>query len=357
MKKVLVGMSGGVDSSVAAYLLQKEGYEVIGVTMRMWEPDCKEAAHSSCGSGVVLDARAVAERLGIRHIVIDMTKQFRQKVQQNFIDEYLHARTPNPCVQCNRHIKWEELLKEADRISADYVATGHYARILKLNNGRFTLQAASSREKDQTYALHRLTQEQLKRTRMPVGDYAKDEIRTIAAEIGLAVANKKDSMEICFIPDGDYAAFIEKNAKESLPPAGNFVLKDGTVVGQHKGLIHYTIGQRKGLNLAMGHPVFVNGIHPQTNEIVVGENEDVFSTHLVCNQLCFMGMEDLTEDRKACVKIRYAHQGSEALLSRTGADEITCTFAEPVRAVTPGQSAVFYLDDYILGGGIITHSY
>ena len=248
-KRVVVGMSGGVDSSVAAWILKKKGYDVIGVTMQIWQDAdrfVEEEEGGCCGLSAVEDARRVAEKLGIPHYVMNFKDIFRKAVMDDFVQEYFAGRTPNPCIRCNRYVKWEALLKRSLAIGADHIATGHYARVIRLANGRYTLKKAPSR-KDQTYALYALTQDQLAHTLMPVGDHTKEEIREIAERIGLPVAQKKDSMEICFIPDHDYAAFIEKTVKQ-VPPAGNFVDQDGTILGRHRGITHYTVGQRKGLN-------------------------------------------------------------------------------------------------------------
>ena len=347
-KKVVVGLSGGVDSSVAAYLLKKQGYEVIGVTMHMWQPEGNEEEPDS-----VKDARKVAESLDIPFYVYDFRDVFEEKVMDYFVEEYLQGHTPNPCTTCNRFVKWEALLERSRRMGAEYIATGHYARILQLPNGRYTIKTSATAAKDQTYALYNLTQEQLAHTLMPVGEYTKDEIRQIAQEANLPVAQKKDSMEICFIPDNDYASFIEKIAGDRVPGPGNFVTKEGNIIGQHKGITHYTIGQRKGLNLAMGQPVFVTKICPKTGDVIIGSNEDVFSDTLLCNRVNFMGMENLEEPRTVMAKIRYAHKGEECLLEKMDEDTIRCTFKNPVRAITPGQAVVFYEQDYVLGGGTI----
>lgn len=349
-KKVVIGMSGGVDSSVAAFLLKKQGYEVIGVTMKMWQEDGKSCPALEL---VVEDAKKVADLLEIPHYVADFRDGFKEHVVDDFVSEYLHGRTPNPCIVCNRFVKWEMLLEFADKMGADYIATGHYARIDKMPNGRYAVKTSVTANKDQTYALYRLTQEQLARTLMPVGEYEKQEIRGIAKEIGISVADKPDSQEICFIPDNDYASFIHRQAGDAVPKGGNFVKTDGSVIGPHQGIIHYTIGQRKGLNLAMGHPVFVTEIRPDTKEVVIGEAEDVFSTVVICDRINFMGLADLEEPYRAMAKIRYSHKGSMATLERFGEDKIRCTFDEPVRAVTPGQAVVFYEDGYVLGGGTI----
>lgn len=355
-KKVVVGLSGGVDSSVAAYLLKKQGYDVIGVTMQIWQDEetvSEEENGGCCGLSAVDDARRVAQALDIPYYVMNFKKEFKENVMDYFVEEYLCGRTPNPCIACNRYVKWESLLKRSMDIGADFIATGHYARVEQLENGRYTLKMSKTAAKDQTYALYNLTQEQLFHTLMPVGEYTKDEIRQIAEEMKLPVANKPDSQEICFIPDNDYASFIEKEAGERTPKAGNFVTMDGKVIGQHKGITHYTIGQRKGLNLAMGHPVFVIDIRPETNEVVIGENEDVFSTELICTKLNFMSIADLDEKRKVLAKIRYSHRGTMCTIEKIDEDTVKCTFDEPVRAVTKGQAVVFYEKDYVLGGGTI----
>lgn len=354
-KKVVVGMSGGVDSSVAVYLLKQQGYDVVGVTMQIWQDENqveKEENGGCCGLSAVDDARRVANQLDIPYYVMNFKKEFKEKVMDYFVDEYLNGRTPNPCIACNRYVKWESLLKRSLDIGADYIATGHYARVIQLPNGRYTLKVSATEAKDQTYALYNLTQYQLSHTLMPVGEYTKDEIREIAKKIDLRIAGKKDSQEICFIPDNDYAGFIDENA-ENVPGEGDFVDEKGTILGRHKGITHYTIGQRKGLNLAAGHPVFVTKIKPETNEVVIGENDDVFSTECFCNRLNFMAIEDLTEKREVTAKIRYSHKGQKCIIEKVEDDLVRCQFLEPVRAITPGQAIVFYEEQYILGGGTI----
>ena len=354
-KKVVIGMSGGVDSSVAAYLLKEAGYDVIGVTMQIWQKESDETASENggcCGLSAVEDAARVAQMLGIPHYVMNFRDEFEEKVIQYFMKEYLAGRTPNPCIACNRYVKWESLLQRSLQIGADYIATGHYARIAQLSNGRYAIRRSATAAKDQTYALYNLTQEQLAHTLMPVGDYEKPQIREIAEKIGLNVASKPDSMEICFVPDQDYARFIDENSGCKVSE-GNFVTVDGTVIGRHKGITHYTVGQRKGLNLSMGRPVFVTEIRPETNEVVIGDAGDVFADRLICTDLNFMSMADIKEDTPVIAKIRYNHAGQKATVHRISENMAEVVFEEPVRAVTPGQAVVFYDGDYVAGGGTI----
>ena len=355
-KKVVVGMSGGVDSSVAAYLLKEQGYDVIGVTMQIWQEEdslTQEENGGCCGLSAVDDARRVAADLGIPYYVMNFRKEFKENVMDYFIGEYLQGRTPNPCIACNRYVKWEALLQRSLEIGADYIATGHYARIEQLANGRYAIKNSVTAAKDQTYALYNLTQHQLAHTLMPVGDNTKDEIRAIAEKIGLRIANKPDSQDICFVPDGDYAGFIKREAGQALPAPGNFVTEDGTVLGRHKGITNYTIGQRKGLNLSLGKPVFVTEIRPETNEVVIGDNETLFTRELYAENVNFMAVPDLKEKKEFTGKIRYAHKGASCTIEQIEKDKIRCVFEEPQRAVTPGQAFVFYDGEYVAGGGTI----
>lgn len=355
MEKVVVGMSGGVDSSVAAYLLKEQGYDVIGVTMQIWQDEeqaVQEENGGCCGLSAVDDARRVAAALDIPYYVMNFKKEFKEHVIDYFVEEYQNGRTPNPCIACNRYVKWESLLQRSLSIGAEYIATGHYARVVQLENGRYTLRRSATLAKDQTYALYNLTQEQLRRTLMPVGEYTKEEVRAIAEKINLRIANKPDSQDICFVPDGDYASYIEEEAGVKVPE-GDFVLTDGTVIGRHKGITHYTVGQRKGLGLALGSPAFVLEIRPTTNEVVIGTREESMTTQLRARNLNFMAIEDLTEPLHVFTKIRYNHKGAWCTIEKTGEDEVVCTFDEPQRAVTPGQAVVFYDGEYVLGGGTI----
>lgn len=356
-KRVVVGMSGGVDSSVAAYLLKEQGYDVVGVTMQIWQDEqehIQEENGGCCGLTAVDDARKVAAELGIPYYVMNFKAEFRKYVIDYFIGEYADGRTPNPCIACNRHVKWEALLDRSIGIGADYIATGHYARIEKCaETGRYAVKTSVTSKKDQTYALYNLTQEQLSRTLMPAGEYDKEQIRAIAERIGLPVAQKPDSQDICFVPDGDYASFIERESGRIFPQ-GNFVTKDGIVLGRHRGIIHYTVGQRKGLGLSLGYPAFVLEIRPETNEVVIGTGEDSMTKTVRANCLNFMAIEDIIEPMRVWAKIRYNHKGAWCTAERINEDEIQCTFDEPQRAVTPGQALVLYKDGYVLGGGTIT---
>ncbi len=352
-QKVVVGMSGGVDSSVAAYLLKEQGYDVIGVTMVMWSQNAQEDEKEGREPVSVTDARKVAEHLGIPYYVLDFKQKFKEEVVDYFTSEYLAGRTPNPCNVCNRHIKWEALLAWAEEHGARYIATGHYARIDVMENGRYAIQNSVTAKKDQTYALYNLTQEQLSRTLLPIGEYEKEAVRRIASEQKLPVADKADSQDICFIPDGDYCSFLERQIPKLLPGEGDFVKKDGTVAGRHRGVPYYTIGQRKGLGIAMGHPVFVCELRPETNEVVIGENEDIFSDRLICGNINYMGMEKGKEPSRCMAKVRYAHKGDMCRLETLPDGRILVHFEKPVRAITPGQSVVFYDGRHVLGGGVI----
>lgn len=341
-KKIVVGMSGGVDSSVAAYLLKEQGYEVIGVSLQMLEKTGKD----------IEDAECVARTLGIPFHIIKVCEQFGREVVDAFVSEYMNGRTPNPCCICNAKVKWKILLEWALENGAEYIATGHYARIDRLPNGRYAVCNAAAAKKDQTYALCNLSQEQLAYTIMPVGEYEKEDVREIAAKIGIDVADKPDSQDICFVPGSDYATFI-KNKTGLECAVGNFVDTEGNILGEHKGIFCYTIGQRKGLNLSMGKPVFVNKIVPETNEVVVGDEDVIFTTTLEAGNINLMGAESIKPDDRFMAKIRYAHAGEMCTVTYVGKDVIRLNFDNPVRAVTPGQAVVLYNGPYVMAGAVI----
>ena len=305
-------MSGGVDSSTAALMLKEQGHKVIGVTMAIYRGKLNTTTSYKCGGACygpdekedIEAARNICNQIGIDYYVFDCVEKYNEIVLEKFKKEYLSGRTPNPCVWCNSLIKFDVLPRIArlNGIEFDKFATGHYARIEKLPNGRYAIRNSVTAAKDQTYALYNLTQDQLSKTLMPVGEYTKDQIRAMADEIGLLVAHKPDSQDICFVSDGDYASYIEENSDAKITP-GNFVLSDGTVVGKHKGIIHYTVGQRKGLGLSLGHPVFVLEIRPETNEVVVGSNEESMSRYVRADQVNFMTVEDLTFSELSLIHI------------------------------------------------------
>lgn len=354
-KTVVVGMSGGVDSSVAAYLLKQQGYDVIGVTMQIWQEEdacIVEEQGGCCGLSAVEDARRVAGQIGIPYYVMNFRREFQKNVIDYFVREYRQGRTPNPCIACNRYVKWESLLQKSLAIGADFIATGHYAKIVQLENGRYTLIRSDAKGKDQTYALYNLTQNQLAHTLFPVGEFEKPRIREIAEEAGLQVAHKPDSQEICFVPDNDYAGFIERETGKVERP-GNFVTASGEILGEHKGIGHYTIGQRKGLGIAFGEPMFVIEIRPETNEVVLGKGEEVFTDYLSADMVNYMAVDHFKKGQEVTARIRYNHEGAQAVIDEVGENRFSLRFKEPVRAVTPGQAVVLYDGDYVLGGGTI----
>ncbi|MBE6064504.1 tRNA 2-thiouridine(34) synthase MnmA [Clostridium sporogenes] len=352
-KKVLVGMSGGVDSSVAAYLLKEQGYEVIGATMQIWQDDEEfiEREGGCCSLSAVEDARRVANKIGIPFYVMNFKDAFKKNVIDYFVDEYMEGRTPNPCVACNKFIKFSSFLDKAMTLGIDYVATGHYAIIEKQNN-RYIIRKSEDDKKDQTYALYNLTQFQLERTLMPCGQYKKSEIREIAKDIGLRVHNKKDSQEICFIPDNDHGKYI-KNRFPSKVRQGNFVDKSGNILGTHKGIVYYTIGQRKGLDIALGKPMYVVDINPFKNEVVLGNLDDLLNTELIAKDVNYIPFDNLKEPMEVEAKIRYSQIPSKAVITPLENDKVKVNFNEKQRAITKGQSVVFYKDDLLIGGGII----
>jgi len=358
-----MAMSGGVDSSVAATLLVEDGYDVIGITMKTWgfmEVGGAPKHESGCCSlDAIYDAKNVATRLGFAHYTVDFTKAFEENVIDNFVDEYLHGRTPNPCVICNRKIKWEELLKKADALDAEFVSTGHYAQA-EYNPGtnRYCLKNSKDNRKDQTYALWGLTQESLKRTLFPLGNYTKPEVRELAVKFALKTAKKPDSQEICFVADDNYERFLRERIPDTIKniPVGDILL-DGKKVGQHKGIPFYTVGQRKGLGLAMGRPVYVKKIDYWNNIIEIGDKQDLLQTELFAGDINYVSIATLKKGEKILCKIRYSDKGSPAeVISAGNDDSFYLKFNEGKSAITPGQSVVLYDEHgYVLCGGIIKH--
>lgn len=347
MKRVLVGMSGGVDSSVAAVLLKEAGYEVVGVTMNLWDK-------ASTAPDAVNDAKIVCDKLNIEYHVVNFSDVFKDKVIDYFANEYIRGRTPNPCNACNRYVKFEALLDCAiNEFNGDFIATGHYAKVdYNKDSGRYFLRKSSADKKDQTYALYNLTQEQLARTLMPLGDYTKEEIREIAEKNDLINAKRRDSQEICFVPDDDYVGFI-CSKYGYVPKKGNFVDLKGNILGEHKGIIYYTIGQRKGLEIAFQKRMYVVGINVLKNEVILGDNEDLFNDRLICDDVNFMAIDKLDKPIQAEVKIRYSAKAEPAILTSLDDGRVEVKFEVQQRAITAGQSAVFYNGDIILGGGVI----
>lgn len=351
--KVCVAMSGGVDSAVTALLCLQSGYEAGGCTMKLYRPPSDDTDGRVCGSdNDVRDARAVCDLLGIEHTVKDFGKQFEASVIEDFITEYRCCRTPNPCIVCNKHMKFGALLDAALEMGYDKIATGHYARIKQGENGRYLLKKAADPSKDQTYFLWQLSQHQLSHTLFPLGDMTKAQARELAAQHGLCNAHKSDSQDICFVPDGDYAAFITKKTGVTYP-CGNFVDEDGRVLGTHAGIIHYTVGQRKGLGIALGEPMYVKSKNTADNTVTLCRNEALFSSELNADRINLIAVERLDVPIRAEVKIRYQHTPSPATVTQTGNDTLHVKFDTPQRAVAPGQSVVIYDGDTVIGGGII----
>jgi len=358
-KTVVVGMSGGVDSAVAAALLVEQGYNVIGITIKTYNYEAVGGnignESSCCSLDGINDARNVAAQLGFPHYVLDFSKQFEREVITNFVDEYLSGRTPNPCVICNRKIKWEELLCKADGLGAEFVATGHYAKVrYDEATGRYILSRGVDRMKDQSYALWRLTQESLSRTIFPLAELTKPQVRDIAERLGLKIANKSESFEICFIPDNDHGRFLkERVAHLSEKVSGGDIVMDGKIIGKHEGFPFYTIGQRRGLGVAVGEPIYVTKIDARTNTIQVGTEEKLMHKELVARDVNFIKILDAGFRMSVVAKIRYKDEGSPATIELMDSNTVKVMFDKPKRAITPGQSVVFYDGDDVVGGGII----
>ena len=357
MARILVAMSGGVDSSVAAKLLIDQGHEVAGVTLKLFSNEdivcAEDATRTCCALSDVADAKSVAHKLGIEHFVFNFRDLFAEKVIRHFVDTYLEGRTPNPCIDCNRYIKFDKLIERATLLGYDYVATGHYARIARDGaTGRYILERGMDRTKDQSYVLYALTQGQLARTLFPLGGMDKVDVRKIAEDAGLINARKPDSQDICFVPGGDYAAFIEKTAPGAVTP-GNFINVNGVVIGKHRGVAHYTIGQRRGIAAAFGKPMYVVAKNARDNTVTLGESKDLLSSSLVASDVNLIAFERLEAPMRVTAKIRYNQNEQDATISPETEGRIRVDFDEPQRAVAEGQAVVFYSGDTVVGGGTI----
>ena len=354
-------MSGGLDSTVTAVMLREEGYEVVGVTMKTWDYATSGGSKKEtgcCSLDSINDARSIAVKHGIHHMILDIRDEFGDFVIENFVDEYLAGRTPNPCVLCNTHIKWEALLKRANQLDCDFIATGHYANVRE-ENSRFVVSKGLDENKDQSYVLWGLTQQSLSRTQFPLGKYRKSEIRQMAIDMGYdELVKKSESYEICFVPDNDYRGFLKRRVEglEDRVDGGNFVSSVGKILGKHKGYPFYTIGQRKGLEIAVGEPLYVVSIHPETNTVVLGKEEDLNRKGMWVRGLNMGKYSKLMEPLEAVTKIRYKNAGTTSTLYQEGT-RMKVIFDADVKGIAPGQSAVFYEGDDVLGGGWIESSF
>ena len=356
--RVLVAMSGGIDSSVAAILLHEAGYEVIGVTMKTWDYATSGGQRKTtgcCSLDDINDARILAVDYGFHHMIIDIREEFGDSIIDNFVDEYTAGRTPNPCVLCNTHIKWNALLKRADQLSCDFIATGHYANV-RFENGRYVISKGRDESKDQSYVLWGLSQEALSRTKFPLGNFTKTEIRKMALDRGHEVlAKKNESYEICFVPDNDYRGFLKRRVEglEEKVKGGDFIDLEGNVLGKHEGYPFYTIGQRKGLGIAMGEPMYVIRINPENNTVVLGKKDDLKRQQMKVRQSNLIKYDNLPTDSEILTKVRYKDPGTLSHLSIDQKGEIKVDFLQEVKGIAPGQSAVFYEGKDLIGGGFI----
>lgn len=357
--KVLVAMSGGVDSTVVALMLHHEGYEVVGITMKTWDYATSGGGHKEtgcCNIDSFNDARQAAVHHGFPHFILDIREEFGDFVIENFVEEYLAGRTPNPCVMCNTHIKWRALLKRANALGCDFIATGHYANVYQAENGRYVISKGLDEMKDQSYVLWGLDQELLSRTIMPLGKYRKSEIRQMAMDFGYPeLAKKSESYEICFVPDNDYRGFLKRRVEglEEKVEGGWFVDKTGKMLGKHRGYPFYTIGQRKGLDIALGKPAYVTAIDPGTNTVTLGDEEDLERNEMLVTKMNWIKYPGITDGMEAFAKIRYKDKGALCNLYLTPNGGLKARFYENVKSIAPGQSAVFYDGDEIIGGGVI----
>ena len=346
-------MSGGVDSAVAALLIKEAGFDTVGMTMKLWSDSERVTdVYSGISTPDIEDAKKIADALGIPHHVLSLGDTFRECVIDNFIKEYKNGATPNPCVECNKRIKFGKMLDVAFDMGFDYIATGHYAQIEKTSSGRYVIKKAVDTSKDQSYVLWSLDQDTLAHTLLPLGQYKKSEIREMAAAHGFSNAHKSDSQDICFIPDGDYVGFIRNTTGET-SPCGNFVDTNGNILGTHQGVINYTIGQRKGLGIALGKPMFVKEKDVAQNTVTLCDNDELFSTRLYASSANFIAVESIDSPMKVTAKIRYKHDAAPATVEQTDDGRFVLEFDTPQRAIAKGQSVVLYSDDVVIGGGII----
>lgn len=353
MKKVLVGMSGGIDSAMSCYLLKENGYEVSGMNCRFFSENDSFIDKSCCSPENIKDAQSVADKLSVPFYVFDLSEEFKKYVIKNFVDTYVDAATPNPCIECNKHLKFGALLNKAQEMGFDYIATGHYAKIeYNESTKRYVLKKARDESKDQTYVLYNLTQQQLKHIIFPLGDYYKKDLREMATELDFVNAKKHDSQDICFIPDGDYASFIERYLDYSFP-AGNFIDTDGNVLGKHKGIIKYTVGQRRGLEIALGKPMYVLSKSTQDNTVTLCENDALFSKELFAKDVNLISIPNITSPIRVKAKVRYKHKEEWATAEMLENGILHIVFDEPQRAIAKGQAVVLYNEDEVVGGGTI----